>query len=196
MTDGPSTEDVLLRRWRAGDRDAGAELLQRCKPMLRWFFRRRTSENVEELVQGTLVACVQALPHFEGRSTFKTFLLGIAHKQFLMSLRASRRREMHSGIQYRAPSPSQVFASKEESKSVSDALNDTSPAFRRVLEMFYWEELSVEQIAKALDLPAGTVKSRLSRGRTMVRERIAAARKCSTEEEEAGGGPQNVAKAQ
>ncbi len=194
MIVGPSIEDVLLRRWRAGDRAAGDQLLQRCKPMLRWFFRRRTSDNVEELVQGTLVACVQALAHFEGRSTFKTFLLGIAHKHFLMSLRASRTRPMQSGIQYRAPSPSQLFASKEEVETVSEALNDTSPAFRRVLEMYYWEELSVDEIAKALELPAGTVKSRLSRGRSMVRSRITAAQKCSTGEE--AGGPQHVAKAQ
>src|SRR5579859_8151587 len=175
MSDGPSTEDVLLGRWRAGDRAAGAELLSRCKPMLRWYFCRRTTQNVEELVQGTLVACVQALAHFEGRSTFKTFLLGIAHKQFLMSLRTRRAAVTQSGVfEYRAPSPSQVFDAKEEVQSVSDALNDTSPAFRRVLEMYYWEELSVEEIARALDLPPGTVKSRLSRGRSMLKERIAA----------------------
>src|SRR5262249_51814219 len=130
MMDPNSTENSLLERWRAGDRAAGDELMQLCKPMLRWFFRRRTSENVEELVQGTLVACIQALENFEGRSSFKTFLLGIAHKQFLMSLRANRPREVPPALQYRAPSPSQVFASKEEVRSVSDALNDTSPAFR------------------------------------------------------------------
>jgi RNA polymerase sigma-70 factor (ECF subfamily) len=188
-----NSENLLLERWRAGDRAAGDELMQICKPMLRWFFRRRTSENVEELVQGTLVACVQALQHFEGRSSFKTFLLGIAHKQFLMSLRANRPREMPAAMQYRAPSPSQIFASKEEVRSVSDALNDTSPAFRQVLEMFYWDELSVDEIARTLELPAGTVKSRLSRGRSMLKERIvAAARKRSADQP---GGTDHVSKA-
>ncbi len=193
MMDPNTTENSLLERWRAGDRAAGDELMQLCKPMLRWFFRRRTSENVEELVQGTLVACIQALVNFEGRSSFKTFLLGIAHKQFLMSLRANRPRQMPPALQYRAPSPSQVFASKEEVRSVSDALNDTSPAFRQVLEMFYWDELSVDEIARTLELPAGTVKSRLSRGRSMLKERIvAASRKRSADQP---GGTDHVSKA-
>jgi RNA polymerase sigma-70 factor (ECF subfamily) len=192
MMEANSTENSLLERWRAGDRSAGDELMQTCKPMLRWFFRRRTAENVEELVQGTLVACIQALDHFEGRSSFKTFLLGIAHKQFLMSLRANRPREVPPALHYRAPSPSQVFESKEEVRSVSDALNDTSPAFRQVLEMFYWEELSVDEIARTLELPAGTVKSRLSRGRSMLKERIvAASRRRSIAET---GGAEHVSK--
>jgi RNA polymerase sigma-70 factor (ECF subfamily) len=187
------SENLLLDRWRAGDRAAGDELMQACKPMLRWFFRRRTAENVEELVQGTLVACVQALEHFEGRSSFKTFLLGIAHKQFLMSLRANRPREVPVSMQYREPSPSQIFASKEEVRSVSDALNDTSPAFRQVLEMFYWDELSVDEIARTLELPAGTVKSRLSRGRSMLKERIVAASRRRSMDHR--GGTDHVSKA-
>src|SRR5690349_13238259 len=52
-------EALLLRRWRAGDRAAGDELIALCKPVLFWFFRRRTDDNVEELVQGTLAACIQ-----------------------------------------------------------------------------------------------------------------------------------------
>src|SRR4029079_18864653 len=122
-----------------------------------------------------------------------TFLLGIAHKQFLMSVRASRPREVAATLHYQAPSPSQVFESKEEVRNVSDASNDTSPAFRQVLEMFYWDELSVDEIAQTLEVPAGTVKSRLSRGRSMLKERIvAAARRRSTDQP---GGTDHVSKA-
>jgi len=84
---------VLLERWRAGDREAADELLRRCRPTLAAFFRRRTSENVDELVQRTLVACLQAITNFEGRSSFKSFLLGIARNQFLMSLRSNKPHE-------------------------------------------------------------------------------------------------------
>jgi RNA polymerase sigma factor (sigma-70 family) len=172
------TEDLLLSRWRAGDGAAGDELVRMCRPVLRWFFLQRTTENVDELIQRTLVACVQALDQFEGRSSFKTFLLGIANKQFLMSLRASRMREVAVQLpRHQEPSPSQLFESKEELRTVSAALNDTSPAFRQVLELFYWDELSVEEIAKTLEVPPGTVKSRLSRGRMMLKARIVAARR-------------------
>jgi RNA polymerase sigma-70 factor, ECF subfamily len=172
------TEDLLLSRWRAGDGAAGDELVRMCRPVLRWFFLQRTSENVDELIQLTLVACVQALDQFEGRSSFKTFLLGIANKQFLMNLRATRTRVVASSLpRHQVPNPSQLFESKEEVGTVSAALNDTSPAFRQVLELFYWEELSVEEIAKTLEVPPGTVKSRLSRGRMMLKARIMAAQR-------------------
>ncbi len=46
--------------------------------------------------------------------------------------------------------------------------------------MFYWDDLSVEEIAKALDIPSGTVKSRLGRGRMMIKERIVEAADAST----------------
>ena len=165
------TEEVLLEHWRAGDRDAGDELLRRCRPMLSAFFRRRTTENVDELVQRTLVACISA--NFEGRSSFKSFLLGIARNQFLMSLRSNRPRERQASVStFPEDSPSQLVASKEELRILSAALNATSPPFREVLKMFYWDDLSVEEIARTLDVPAGTVKSRLGRGRSMIKARI------------------------
>jgi len=166
-------DEVLLERWRAGDREAADELLRRCKPTLSAFFRRRTSENVDELVQRTLVACLQAITNFEGRSSFKSFLLGIARNQFLMSLRANRPREKPTSIStFPEDGPSQLVASKEELRILAQALSATSPPFRQVLKMFYWDDLSVDEIARTLALPTGTVKSRLGRGRSMIKARI------------------------
>jgi RNA polymerase sigma-70 factor (ECF subfamily) len=167
------TEDTLLEQWRAGDRSAADELLRRCKPMLAAFFRRRTTENVDELVQRTLVACIQSIANFEGRASFKAFLLGIARNQFLMSLRSNKPREKPASVStFPEDSPSQLVASKEELRILAAALNATSPPFRQVLKMFYWDDLSVEEIARTLDVPAGTVKSRLGRGRSMIKARI------------------------
>src|SRR5436190_195699 len=92
MIDEQSTE-ALLERWRAGDSSVADEVLRRCKTTLTEFFRRRTTDNVDELVQRTLVACLQSIPKFERRSSFKVFLLGIARNQFLMSLRSKKPRE-------------------------------------------------------------------------------------------------------
>jgi RNA polymerase sigma factor (sigma-70 family) len=167
-------EEALLEYWRGGDRDAADELLRRCKPILGAFFRRRTTQNVDELVQRTLVACVQSIGHFEGRSSFRSFLFGIARNQFLMSLRSARITEQKEPTSSTFPedSPSQLVASKEELKILTAALNSTSAPFRQVLRMFYWDDLSVEEIARTLDVPAGTVKSRLGRGRLMIKAKI------------------------
>src|SRR5439155_24498557 len=110
---------------------------------------------------------------FEGRSSFKAFLLGIARNQFLMSLRSNKPRDNAVSITtFPEDSPSQLVASKEELRILAAALNATSPPFRQVLKMFYWDDLSVEEIARTLDVPAGTVKSRLGRGRSMIKARI------------------------
>ena len=167
------SEETLLDLWRAGDRDAAGELLRRYRPLLGGFFRRRTMQNVDELVQRTLVACVHAITNFEGRSSFKSFLLGIARNQFLVSLRSNRLRERPVSIStFPEDSPSQLVASKEELRILAAAMDATSPPFRQVLKMFYWDDLSVEEIARTLDVPAGTVKSRLGRGRSMIKARI------------------------
>jgi RNA polymerase sigma factor (sigma-70 family) len=187
VTSGAGTEDLLLSRWRAGDRAAGNDLVRMCKPFLRSYFRRRTSENIDELMQRTLVACIQALDRFEGRSSFRSFLLGIAHKQFLMSLRSKRPRAVATSLETHPERPcppedcpSQLLATKEDVRTVAAALNDTPPTFRRVLEMFYWDDLSVDEIAKTLDLPIGTVKSRLARGRSAIKARIVEAARPAT----------------
>src|SRR5258705_13485384 len=107
------TEDMLLDEWRGGDRVAADELLRRAKPMLAGFFRRGTTDNVDELVQRTLVASIQSIANFEGRSSFKAFLLGIARNQFLMSLRANKPRERTTSVStFPEDSPSQLVASK------------------------------------------------------------------------------------
>jgi RNA polymerase sigma-70 factor (ECF subfamily) len=67
---------------------------------------------------------------------------------------------------------SQLGRQQKRSCASYDALDATSPPFRQVLKMFYWDDLSVEEIARTLDVPAGTVKSRLGRGRSMIKARI------------------------
>jgi RNA polymerase sigma-70 factor (ECF subfamily) len=172
MTDSLAEENILFSRWREGDRTAGESLMQRYRPLLFGFFRRRTCENVEELVQDTFVACIGAIDNFEGRSHFRSFVFGIAHRQFLMNLRARRAKKAVPAPDYREPTPSQVFASKEEARQVDEALNGTSLACRQVLRMFYWEDLSIDEIARTLEVPIGTVKSRLARARTMLKRRM------------------------
>lgn len=86
-------ERSLLTRWQAGDRGAGDKLLRRYMPLLHRFFSSRVSTDVveldvEELVARTLLACVQNVNRFEGKSTFRSYLLAIARRELLVSIRA------------------------------------------------------------------------------------------------------------
>lgn len=165
-------EQAYLLRWQGGDRAAGDAVLRHYAPMLARFFARRVSGNVEELVQRTLFACAQGIKHFEHRSNFRSYLFGIAHNQFLMSIRAQakeRRQDPLPAVAAPTETPSQALAVKQEHRHLLEVLMHVSEQFRDVLTLFYWHGLSVEEISDRLSIPVGTVKSRLARGRSSVR---------------------------
>jgi RNA polymerase sigma-70 factor, ECF subfamily len=166
-----STEMRLVRSWRSGDRASGDRLLRRYVPLLESYFARRMNRNVDELVQRTLFACVEAVERFEGRSTFKSYLLGIAHNQFLMSLRSDSPPSAEGPALSTPPddNPSQLAAFREEQFNLLRALVKVDREYLVVLESFYWGQLSVEEIAAEQSIPVGTVKSRLSRGRALLK---------------------------
>lgn len=171
---GDDNTETLLLRWQSGSRDAGNRLLRRYVPELTGFFGRRSGGNAEELVQRTLLACTQNVGRFEGRSTFRTFLYGIARNQYLMY----RRAEAFSGAEAVTLStrpedgPSQLAAVRQEHVTLVLALRRVEPDFSIVLRMFYWDDRSVDEIAKQLGIAAGTVKSRLARGRAELKANL------------------------
>jgi RNA polymerase sigma-70 factor (ECF subfamily) len=169
-----TTEMRLVRYWRSGDRKAGDRLLRRYEGLLYRFFSRRVSRDIDELVQRTLLACAQSVGRFEGRSSFKSYILGIAHNQFLASLRARGVAEADANSLSTLPehTPSQLAAFREEQLILVLALIKLEPDFLTPLKLFYWGGLTVEQIAEELAIPVGTVKSRLARGRVLVKENV------------------------
>jgi RNA polymerase sigma-70 factor (ECF subfamily) len=170
MSAHENTERLLIR-WRSGSREAGDSLLRRYVPVLAGYFGRRSASNADELVQRTLIACIRSVERFEGRSTFRSFLLGIARNQFSMYQRAEAFAGRESVPLPTRPEegPSQLAAVRQEHILLIGALRRIDPDFSIVLRKFYWEEQSVDEIATDLDIPAGTVKSRLSRGRAALR---------------------------
>lgn len=168
---------TLLARWRSGNREAGDRLLHRYVPELTGFFGRR-SRHAEELVQRTLLACAQNVGKFAGRSTFRTYLYGIAKNQYLMYQRAEAYAE-HTPVNVTTlpeDGPSQLAAVRQEQVLLVLALKQVDPDFSIVLRKFYWEDLRIEEIARELSIPVGTVKSRLARGRAALREHLESAR--------------------
>lgn len=166
--------ETLLIRWREGSREAGDRLLHRYVPELNGFFGRRVLGNADELVQRTLLACTQNVGQFEGRSTFRTYLFGIARNQYLMY----RRAEAFAGHEpitlttRPEESPSRLAAVKQEHVILVLALRRVEPEYSIVLRKFYWEERSLQEIALELGIPLGTVKSRLARGRAALKEQL------------------------
>ncbi|MGH1340633.1 MAG: RNA polymerase sigma factor [Nannocystales bacterium] len=178
------SDESLLAEWSRGDQAAGEVLVARHFPTVYRFFHNKVGHAVHDLCQRTFVACLEAKDRFEGRSSFRTFLLGIANYQLLRYLRTARRNEAkrldaqrHSVAEFleRAPtSPTERLAKHAEHGVLLRALRRLPLAMQLVLELRYWEELTVAEIAEVLEVPLGTISSRLGRARTSLRKTIEA----------------------
>ncbi len=174
MTPEPErTDDAsLLEAWRAGSASAGETLLSRHFDVLYRFFRSKVDGPIDDLIQGTMLGAVEAKERFRGDATFKTFVLGIARNQLLRSIRARQRASKVFEPEQDSMVASAMDTSATERLGRHDERRLLISALRRlpldlqiVVELFYWEGLSVSETASVCDVPTGTIKSRLSRAR-------------------------------
>ncbi len=186
---GPG-DDELLRAWQAGDDPAGAVLVRRHFDLVFRFFRRRVPADATDLTQRTFAACIESRDRFPETVGFRPFVLGIAHNQLLMHLRANRRRAAALGRARRellaepATSLSRAAASRRQRRLLLAALHKLPLDLQLTLELHYWEGLSVDEIGAVLRVRPGSVKARLSRGRSRLADILAKLAVSPTEAEE------------
>jgi RNA polymerase sigma factor (sigma-70 family) len=176
------SDRALLLAWRSGDEEAGNALVQRHFPVVFRFFRSKLEEGVEDLAQRTFLGCVESADAYRGEAPFRAYVLGIARRQLLVHLRAKYRNEAlfdpatQSVQDFASPSgrsPSAVIAARDEERLLVAALRRLPVDFQIAVELFYWEELPLDEIAQVLEVALGTVKSRLGRARDMLRRHVA-----------------------
>ncbi|MDH5676684.1 MAG: RNA polymerase sigma factor [Myxococcales bacterium] len=173
-----SDDAHLLDAWRAGDDAAGESLVARHYDTILRFFRTKAGDDADDLVQRTFLRCAEPKTVFRGQSSFRAFLYGIARNVLLEHIRACiRDRKVDpdfgvSSILDLTPRASTVAFARAQQRQLVQALQRLPVELQIALELYYWEELSIDEIAAAVEIPSGTVKSRLYRGRTLLREMI------------------------
>lgn len=159
----------LLEAWRAGDRQAGSELLSRHFATIYGFFRNKIEHVAEDLTQQTFLKCVEARDDFHGASSFRVYVLVIARNLLYGHLRrkGERARDPNfdvSSLQDLDASPSTLLVVREDHKLLVHALRRLPLALQVALELYYVQRLRGEELAVVLDIPPGTVRSRIRRG--------------------------------
>ena len=171
-------EDVdtrLLRAWSAGSHAAGAELIERHFALVHRFFHNKAGAEVEDLVQQTFMACIEARDRYRNEASFKTFLLGIARNQLLTHYAKQRRSALDiefTTLQELHVSPSTLIERREGERVLAEALRRVPLGAKVVLELAYWEGCDCIEIAHVLDVPLNTAYSRLRRARLALRARL------------------------
>lgn len=171
------TEVEAWTAWREGDAAAGTELLEHHFLAVYRFFSTKLPDDADDLSQATFAACVEGKATFRGESTFRAFVLGIARKLLLRHLEGRTavmkgRAVSEVSMADLVPSPSSIAAHAERRELLIDAMRTIPLEFQMVLELHYWEELGTTAIAEVLEVPVGTVKSRLARARGHLRDAL------------------------
>lgn len=141
------------------------------------FFRNKVAEPAD-MVQRTFLACVEGIDRFRGDASFRTFLFAIATNVLRKHYRACSgpRGRVDLGTvsaEDLEPSPSRALAERNERRLVRRALRHLPVEEQTLLELHYWEQLKVAELAAVLEIPVGTVKTRMRAARRRLEALIA-----------------------
>lgn len=164
------SDERLMLAFSQGSSEAFTELFSRYKQPIYGFFRRRLAEptHAEELTQETFLALLRAATRYQPRALFRTYLYAIGFKILHAHGRKAAFRATFFGQRNSVPDPSRQDAT-ESGLWVRRAVEKLDSLDREVLLLREFEQLSYAEIADLLQLPLNTVRSRLFRARTALR---------------------------
>lgn len=190
----PAADDAgLIAAAQAGDRDALDALLRRHYDRVHAICRRLAGNaaDADDATQEAVLAIVRGLPRFDGRAAFTTWSYRVATNACLDELRRRGRRPTPTepstddgglggglggdggGNRPTAHDPVPIDEAVADRMAIDDALATLPPEFRAPVVLRDLCQLDYAEIAATLDIPAGTVRSRIARGRAALAERLA-----------------------
>ncbi|MBD5148479.1 MAG: sigma-70 family RNA polymerase sigma factor [Oscillibacter sp.] len=176
-------EQQWVEEAKGGSQEAFACLVRAYEKRVYALTRRMcpTPEDAAEAAQEAFLAAWQGLPNFRGDAAFSTWLYRLASNACVDILRKESRRGAAEGPSLddeavpidppdRAPTPQEAVERRELREEIEAGLAALPAEYRQPLVLREIHQLSYQEIAQAMDLDLGTVKSRISRGRRRLRE--------------------------
>ncbi len=173
------SDEELLAESRKGNAASFAELVRRYEPRIAATVHGLLGncDEADDIGQETFIRFYQALKEFRGESSIGTYLTRIAINLSLNELKRRERKRLlfprlTSENESKEPAIDQNFDHFEEVEMVHRALNSLKPKFRAVVVLRLMEGYSTEETAEILNIPTGTVLSRLMRAQKKLREQL------------------------
>ena len=182
------SERLLIERCKAGERSAFDELVRKYeKRVYNLAYRLSGSyDDANDISVDAFVRVFQAIRMFRGDANFSTWLFRIVTNVYL-DRRKRMRNKQHLSLEEAievdestvtrqvedpGPTPGTVVELKERARLIQDAIVSLPTDQRTMIVLYHTEGFSYEEIATVLELPIGTVKSRLNRARLKLREKL------------------------
>jgi RNA polymerase sigma-70 factor (ECF subfamily) len=180
----PSDED-LIERFQNGDLYAFDLIVKRYKNQLLNFVYRflGNAEEAEDLVQETFLRVYRNRKAYQKVAKFSTWIYTIAGNLAKTELRKRKRRKFFSisdlgynekdyDISDEAYNPEKDVDGRMKEEIIHREIDELSPKFREVIVLRDVQQLSYEEISQIVNIPLGTVKSRVNRGRLKLQEKL------------------------
>jgi RNA polymerase sigma-70 factor (ECF subfamily) len=176
-----TSDDVLIGRIATGDRLAMQVLFARHHVRIfRFVLRLVRDESVaEDLISEVFLDVWRQAGRFEGRSQVSTWLLAIARFKALSALRRRPDEELDEeaaeAIEDPSDDPGVALEKKDKSAAIRKCLEKLSAEHREIIDLVYYHEKSVEEVAQIVGIPENTVKTRMFYARKRLAELLRAA---------------------
>jgi RNA polymerase sigma-70 factor (ECF subfamily) len=183
----PLTDEALVSAALAGDLDRFGDLVERYQGRLvNYLFRLlHNLEEAHELAQEVFLKVYQALDRYDSQYRFSTWIFRVAQNAAIDHLRKRRLKLVSmsrqdegddDGRDWDLPSPDRdaygVLRNQERGQAIEAAVEALPWEYRELIVMRHFGELSYEEIATVKEMPLGTVKNKLFRGRQMLKEKL------------------------
>lgn len=159
-----------------GDQSALRQLYERHSTRVFRFLMRLVGNRstAEELMNEVFLDCWRNARRFEGRAAPSTWLLAIARNKAYSKLRRGRGEEQlddaHESIRDETPDPETRADHASHERVMRACIRELTADQREIIDLVYYQEQSVEEVAEIIGIPAGTVKSRLFHARRRLGE--------------------------
>lgn len=159
---------------KTGNEDAYYKLIEEHKNMVMSVAFRivKDSEIAEDIAQETFITIFNKIHTFEGRSKLSTWIYRITYNKSLEFLRKKRPEISYEDVDYlkdladTSPDPEEKTMSESTAREVREKLDELPDKYRIPLSLYYLSDKSYKEVAEIMDIPIGTVKTYLYRGKT------------------------------
>ena len=177
------TDEKLIARFQDGDINAYNELVNRYKDkLLNFVFRYfNNREQAEDVVQETMIKLYTHASYYKNIAKFSTWIYTIAKNNALTELRKNKRKQTTSlwtnegkpiDIEIKGESLEKTVHNQIAVEELNKYLDEIPENFRVAVVLRDFQELSYEEISKILEIPIGTIKSRINRGRIQLSKKM------------------------
>jgi RNA polymerase sigma-70 factor (ECF subfamily) len=170
-----NTEAVLVERAARGDSRAFALLVEQYKAMVYTTALRllRDPGTADDAAQNTFIKAYAALPGFQGKSKFSSWLYRICYNTCISEL---RRRRPETGLEDADPAtragPAEEFRSRDIQAAIQEEIDRLPDDYRAMITLYHLNGLAYNEIADLTRRPMGTVKATIHRARALLRVRL------------------------